>query len=135
MIGNLEEMMNEFKSGVYDLTENGKCTQCGECCSNCLPMTKKEISIIKDYIKVHKVAEQLHTVCLREPAFDMTCPFLDITKDKEKCTIYKVRPRICRDFICCKDKRKYLNKNFINNTIPIDVRETFFGGRIDDNEI
>lgn len=75
--------MNEFKSGVYDLTENGKCTQCGECCGNCLPMTKKEISIIKDYIKVHKVAEQLHTVGLREPAFDMTCPFLDITKDKE----------------------------------------------------
>ena len=135
MIGNLEEMMNEFKSGVYDLTENGKCTQCGECCSNCLPMTKKEISIIKDYIKVHKVAEQLHTVGLNEPAFDMTCPFLDITKDKEKCTIYKVRPKICRDFSCCKDKRKHLNKTFVNNAILIDVRETFFGGRIDDNEI
>lgn len=128
MIGNLEEMMNEFKSGVYDLTENGKCTQCGECCSNCLPMTKKEISIIKDYIKVHKVAEQLHTVCLREPAFDMTCPFLDITKDKEKCTIYKVRPRICRDFICCREKQKQLNKEFVMNAIIINVRDTFFRG-------
>lgn len=50
-----------------------------------------------------------------------------ITKDKEKCTI-KVRPNICRDFIFCKDKRKHLNKTFVNNAIPIDVRKTFFGG-------
>lgn len=135
IIGTLESMMNDFKSGVYDFTNNGKCIQCGSCCSNYLPMTKKEISGIKNYVKVHKIKAQLHTAGLKEPAFDMTCPFLDITKDKEKCTIYKVRPKICRDFSCCKDKRKHLNKTFVNNAIPIDVRETFFGGRIDDNEI
>lgn len=128
MIGNLEEMMNEFKSGVYDLTENGKCTQCGECCSNCLPMTKKEISVIKAYIKAHKIKAQIHTMCLREPIIDMICPFLDMTKNEEKCTIYKVRPQVCRDFICCREKQKQLNKEFVMNAIIINVRDTFFRG-------
>jgi hypothetical protein len=31
-----------------DNTVNGKCSRCGECCSNLLPLSEKEISDIKD---------------------------------------------------------------------------------------
>ena len=98
--GNIEQMLNEFSDGTYDLTDNGKCTQCGQCCSNILPMTEDEISVIRRYIKKHHIKERKHILPLAEPTIDMTCPFLDDSKSCEKCTIYEVRPRICRDFIC-----------------------------------
>lgn len=36
----LEQMMADMNNGTYDLTCNGECTQCGNCCSNLLPMTE-----------------------------------------------------------------------------------------------
>ena len=40
-----------FLDGIIDLTCNGECTQCGQCCSNLLPMTDEEIATIHKYIK------------------------------------------------------------------------------------
>ena len=42
----LEQMMADMNNGTYDLTCNGECTQCGNCCSNLLPMTEDEIATI-----------------------------------------------------------------------------------------
>ena len=126
--GDIEQMLNEFSDGTYDLTDNGKCTQCGQCCSNILPMTEDEISVIRRYIKKHHIKEHKHILPLAKQTIDMTCPFLDDSKFCEKCTIYDVRPRICRDFICCPSKRppiddlKYKLKCRI-----VDVRSEFFG--------
>ena len=50
MIGTLEETIREMKNGVYDFTDNGKCTSCGQCCSAILPLSKKEIKEILRYI-------------------------------------------------------------------------------------
>lgn len=30
--------------------ENGKCSDCGNCCSNCLPLTQAEIKFIKSIL-------------------------------------------------------------------------------------
>ena len=49
--GYIEQMLKEFSDGTYDLTDNGKCTQCGACCSNALPMTEDEISVIRRFVK------------------------------------------------------------------------------------
>ena len=49
--GTFDSMIDDFKNGTFNLTCNGKCTECGECCSNLLPMTDDEISVIKNYIK------------------------------------------------------------------------------------
>ena len=57
---------------------------CGECCGP-VPVTKEELAAVKRYIEREKV-----------PAVDrgaLTCPFFD-----GKCTIYPVRPFICRAF-------------------------------------
>ena len=96
----LEQAMSDMKNGVYNLTDNGKCTGCGSCCSNLLTMTEKEIRTIKQYIKPHGITQQMHCIPLAQPILDLTCPFLNNGKKTEKCTIYEVRPAICRYFIC-----------------------------------
>ena len=126
--GNIEQMLKEFSDGTYDLTDNGKCTQCGKCCSNILPMTEDEISVIRRFVKKHYIKEHKHILPLAEPTIDMTCPFLDDSKSCEKCTIYEVRPRICRDFICCPSKRPPMNDlKYKLKCRIVDVRSEFFG--------
>lgn len=46
-----------------------------------------------DYIKKYQRALEIASV-------DGVCPFCDTSKEREKCRIYKVRPNICRRFIC-----------------------------------
>lgn len=79
--------------GEYDLTNNGKCTGCGACCSSILPMSKKEISKIRGYIKRHNIK-------VSATIGDIDCPFMDREKKTERCKIYPVRPGICRAFKC-----------------------------------
>ena len=125
--GSIEEVLEAYENGVIDYTCNGKCSECGSCCSGKLPLSKSEITSIKEYIKRHNIKKQVH-VCwaLREqPMFDLTCPFLDDTKDKHKCTIYPVRPKICREFTC--EKGKVPDKNIYYATRKTcSMVKTFF---------
>ena len=124
--GALEDMLKEFSDGTYDLTDNGKCTGCGSCCTNFLPMTEKEVSIIHRYIKERNVKEQKHVIPSSEPTVDMTCPFLDDSKSCDKCLIYEVRPRVCRDFICRPSDRPTVDRNFTKKCMVVDVRGEFY---------
>lgn len=38
-ISDMEQVRRDMEHGVYDFTDNGKCTGCGKCCSNVLPLT------------------------------------------------------------------------------------------------
>ena len=80
---------------VKDNTVDGKCIGCGECCSNMLPLSQNEINRIRAYIKKHNIKEQRHNFMM---GIDMTCPFRD--DGNKVCTIYPVRPDICREFVC-----------------------------------
>ena len=117
------KIVQEMKDGTYNMTNNGKCTGCGKCCSNYLPMTVSEISTIKNYIKKHQVKEQ-HHISLK--VLDMSCPFLDKSKSCNKCTIYPVRPRVCRDFICDPAQRKPVNQMYASKCKVVDVRSEFY---------
>lgn len=125
--GTLDKIVNEFNNGTYNLTCNGKCTGCGNCCSNLLPMTDKEIRIIKKYIKRNGIKECKHILPLATPTIDMTCPFLDDNRYCEKCMIYEVRPRICRNFICDPKQRLKLDLKWGLKCKTVNVREEFFG--------
>lgn len=121
-----DEMLEDFKNGVYDFTKDGKCIGCGACCSRFLPMSQREIDTIKKYIKRHNIKKQMHGVnVLAVPSLDFMCPFLDDTKQDRKCTIYEVRPLVCKKFICnCKLRP---DKEIVNAKLePVDVLETFF---------
>ena len=61
-IDNLENMINGYKSGVYNYTDHGKCIECGNCCSRYLAMNQKEINTIKAYIKRKGITQQKHSI-------------------------------------------------------------------------
>ena len=124
--GNIEQMLKEFSDGTYDLTDNGKCTQCGACCSNLLPMTSTEIDTIRKYIKKHNIKEHRHNLPLAEPTLDLTCPFLNDSKPNEKCDIYEVRSRVCRDFICDPKQRPPFDTDYGMKCKLVFVRKEFY---------
>lgn len=102
-ISSLGEFMQRG-ADVTDLTNNGECSKCGECCSALLPVSDDEIKQIRQYIKSHHIKPKS---CVRAPTtnhtIDLTCPFLDVGRE-QKCMIYEVRPLICKKFTCSKDK-------------------------------
>lgn len=86
-------------NSITNFTCDGKCSNCGECCSAFLPLNDIEISSIKKYIKANNIKPFYHTSVLSKLE-DGICPFRD--NERRICTIYKVRPQICRSFICSK---------------------------------
>ena len=123
-VTDIQKMLSDMEHGVYDLTDNGKRTGCGQCCSNVLPMTDIEIQRISKYIKRYNIKECKHFIPSKNPVLDMSCPFLDTSKGKEKCRIYEIRPRVCRDFICNPQKRE--PPKLSGNIKVVFVRETFY---------
>lgn len=124
----IEDIKRNMENGTYDFTDNGNCIGCGACCSNALPMTDKEVRIIKRYIEKKHIKEQIHTIPMTDNTLDMTCPFLNTTKSKDKCEIYQVRPLICKRFICNPELReKHIPKKEFRF---VDVRETFFRNEV-----
>ena len=45
----------DFNNIIQNRTCNGKCSSCGECCSDILPLDNFEIKKIRDYINKHKI--------------------------------------------------------------------------------
>ena len=127
MIGTIQQAIDDMKSGVYDYTDNGKCTSCGQCCSNLLPLSSKEIKEIRRYIKKKRIKPCKHFYPTAVKMFDLTCPFRD--NDKNICVIYEVRPAICRDFKCDKPKNEIraTKELYHGRYEAVDMRETFFG--------
>jgi len=122
----LSELLNTERN-MTDFTKDGKCSGCGSCCTDRLVMTEDEIRNIKRYVKKNKlkprdIANYPHaTQC-----HDMTCPFRDETKG---CTIYEVRPDICRYFVCNHTEEDMVKYGLFvrgRHCSVVSVRETFF---------
>src|SRR5699024_5653440 len=99
MIGTIEQMIKDMKHGVYDFTKDGKCSQCGACCSDLLPISENEYRRIKRYIKKHNIKEQKHTapaVLVEQPKLDLTCQFLNENKKTTKSVNYTCLTAIYR---------------------------------------
>lgn len=126
-VKNYEDVLREMNAELYDNTINGKCCECGSCCSNLLPMSRIEIDRIKRYIRKNNIKEQKHIIPTVAAVVDLTCPFLNIGKKKHKCTIYEVRPTICKCFVCNDPKGAVRHKELFVDMIPVNVRACFFG--------
>ena len=119
MIGTMEDVRRDVEHGIYDNTDHGICTGCGQCCSNLLPMTDVEIQNIRRYIIKHGINPHEHSYnFLSEPVTDLTCPFLDDSK------------QICKSFNCRKQSQGIPPRltGALLRARPMDVRNTFFGG-------
>lgn len=113
---------------MKDYTCNGKCSNCGNCCIPWLPITKHEYKTIKEYIKRHKIKPQ---VLQEGNDYYMDCCFHD--RKNKKCTIYEVRPEVCKNFMCsssCEkidkdrkhyDDRAHFNGKNLNRFYPFDL--------------
>lgn len=126
-LGTIGEIIADMKSGVMDFTVDGKCSNCGQCCSNYLPIGEHEVDNIRKYIKKHGIKE-IKRFSPHRDMVDMVCPFRSDVE--RKCLIYPVRPAICRDFQCDKprknieaDKAMYHGKFRV-----VNMRAEFFNG-------
>lgn len=127
IISFLESVRKSMDDNIFNFCKEGKCSQCGNCCSNLLPMSRKEIEVIHRYIRKNNIKECRHIVPTMA-TYDMTCPFLDTGKSCEKCRIYPVRPEICKQFICDNEQRAKHNRKLLGQTRSIvDVRSEFYG--------
>jgi hypothetical protein len=133
-IGTLDQLMADMKKGVYDYTQDGHCSSCGQCCSNTLPMSKKEAVRIREYVQRKHIKECVNRPPTMEPVKDWTCPFRDNVK--RICTIYEVRPAICRDLQCDKPRKDIeANKKMYHGKYAVVfMRETFFPKEGEDDE-
>lgn len=123
----IDSVRRGMEDNIYNFTVGGKCSGCGNCCSNLLPMSDKEIRTIRNYIRKNHILECKHNIPVINKPYDMTCPFLDTGKSKDKCRIYEVRPLICRLFICDNEKKAKFNRDHVKSTRRvIAVREEFF---------
>ena len=126
VISALQAVEQGMKDNIYNYTKDGKCSGCGNCCSNLLPMSRKEIEVIHRHIDKNDIKESKHMLVLAKPALDMTCPFRN--NDKGICSIYEVRPEICKQFICDSEKRAKHNRKLLGQTrMIVDVRKEFYG--------
>lgn len=128
VIGSFEDMEKDY-SEVTDYFKNDKCSGCGNCCTRYLALSNKEINQIREYIKRNNIKRQEHFVnVLASSVFDMVCPFLNDNDPDHKCTIYEIRPQICKEFTC----RGYIkgfkpSKEMLSTPrTKVDMVETFF---------
>lgn len=94
---NLMQIYEELVSNVnliVDNTVGGKCSKCGECCSNFLPISQEELDIIQRYVIKNNIKPQTEVLVMENR---LACPYWN-----HKCLIYEVRPLICKEFYCNK---------------------------------
>lgn len=125
-----------YKKGE-NFTVNGSCSRCGACCPHHLAVTKKEQQVIKAYIKQHNIRPVHHGEPMEDTAsIDLVCPFLNDKGVVMSCTIYPVRPVICRIYKCDQtdeETTEKLDEEFKKGTVTltdmsreINVDSTFF---------
>lgn len=120
-ISSLADYIKSEKT-VTDYTVGGKCSECGACCSDLLPLTKSDIKRVRQYMKRHHV-----TLTPPRADVDLTCPFL--SEDKH-CKVYEARPTICRIFMCNKKPHWSAgHKRREQDVIRLSMREVFGNDR------
>ena len=124
----IKQIRGDIDKNRYNRTQNGKCTGCGSCCSNLLPLTQNEIESIHKYIRQHNIKERRQISPAAASVMNLNCPFLDISRRDKKCTIYPVRPGICREFICDSTIRRTPSASLVAEPHRIVImRKEFFG--------
>lgn len=121
----IDAVRRDMEDNIFNFTVDGKCCGCGNCCSNMLPMSQKEIDAIHKYIKKYSIKACKHLILAARQPYDMVCPFRD--NDNKVCTIYPVRPEICKQFVCDNERRVKHNRKLLGQTRTVVlVREEFF---------
>ena len=125
-ISSCEEVLSR-DGKIIDYSHQGKCSNCGNCCNDFLPLTNADINRIKQYIKKNNIKPINHALrILSIINIDMMCPFRN--EEEKKCNIYEVRPEVCKKFFCHKYYENFfaIYHEFNGKTKNLSMRETFF---------
>lgn len=127
-----EEFIKEFRINTkvrQDIIALGECNRCGFCCISTYPeVSKEEISRLTKYFKM-ELMDFVHIYCTENPAtgriaLKRPCPFFEKDdKGLSVCTIYKVRPRTCKEFPFANDSMEY-GPCACGNKIVLDLLKT-----------
>ena len=111
---------------ITNFTRDGKCSCCGQCCGDLLHLSKREITLIDNYLKKHKIEATPRSAMVN---YDNTCPFRD--NEKKICKIYEVRPDICRVYKCDKTPEEAVRNRELTNKDKLlrSMRNIFFNDR------
>lgn len=116
----LLDIYKSIVEGTVEITDNtvcGKCSKCGECCSNFLPICQEELDIIQEYVIKNNIKPQTQMIVMQNR---LCCPYYD----GKKCLIYEVRPLICKEFYCNKKMDMKTAKKFKDKLyIPVNMWE------------
>lgn len=106
---------------------DGKCSNCGECCADLLPLTDAEARKVKRYAKAHNLKEHRQAPFFDPKAVDLTCPFRN--EQTKRCDVYPVRPLICRAFVCTKSlQQAQHDRDLVHETRSVhSMRMDVFG--------
>lgn len=126
------EFVREFRINTnvrQEIIKLGGCTRCGFCCVSSYPeISKIEIARLAKYFKM-ELMDFVHKYCTENPAtgnaaLKRPCPFFG--KDDgglSTCSIYKVRPEVCRNFPFANDSMEY-GPCQCGNNIVLDLLKT-----------
>lgn len=115
---------------IEDMTCNGECSRCGNCCGMFIPFTDAELEEIKKYVKKHNI-KPYDRMNKLTGQFSAHCCFYD--ENKKECRIYPVRPYVCRDFICSrKNWREYRDKYEMHGKYNSSLSKKTIMGTFDD---
>lgn len=107
----IQEIVDSMLKNNIKIIDNsicGKCSKCGECCSNFLPISQTELDIIQAYVIKHNIKPQMQMLIMQNR---LSCPYYN----GKKCLIYEVRPLICEEFYCYKKPNIEMAKKFQND--------------------
>lgn len=93
--------MNYIKDGKCDVEV---CH--AKCCGDILPVSQKEIQIIKKFIEDQNIQPINYNAGqnIFDKEFHNVCPFLN---EKYSCNIYEVRPEVCRFYSCAGSEKEF----------------------------
>lgn len=124
----MKQNINEIQTKITNFTKNGKCSNCGECCTRFLPISSKEKKEIMRYLEKNDISLTLFSFPYNfDQSLVLLCPFRD--DGHKKCLIYPVRPNICKNTICSNSDSSIKQKNLLTRRYPIvdmlDLLEEF----------
>lgn len=109
----LKNKLDPNDGKVIDM-KNPNCSNCNQCCSIGTPLSESDYKRIKKYItkdKQGKIAMREAKARLdkytKKGIVYLLCPF---SNNNRRCSIYKVRPEICKEFHCDSEIHANFNK-------------------------
>lgn len=114
----LEQYFDHLKEDKITDFKNPMCINCNECCGMLTLITMEEYDFLTNYFETDPEGRKIFRRGInkikkhyRRGTLYLMCPLSD---DQKRCSIYEIRPSICRTFHCksdChEDNRKHVDE-------------------------